>query len=385
MTFASSNMPTGFSIASDGTINNDSDPADVTNSTTYPFDVTATTDGDPAQTDVRSFNIIVNPSLDGSSSSRAAVSANDIKTLTGTTTDGMYFIQSPAGPISTYCLMSNQTSNHGGGWTLAFNLMYGNGNWYQSSGPGSSDYYGFGLWTSPNPGHFGSSTTYDHTNNHRAPGAYVAFDDIMIMYYDSNQSPTSPGSTAYYSRNTSTQTKQSLSAIFNSGVRDRVWSTGGRQGLYTSGNLGGATWNVDRPSQVETGDPFFQTSTYGNASRNTQQFDLVFDSSVNTYGSNASTYNDCRLTTTFSQDGTSWNSYGHTVQHGIGVRHEHSGYGASVIVSIGQSSYCDARMTHYPGPNQNGIINWSSNAYASGCQNQTGTQTSHYGFAIWVR
>jgi predicted RecA/RadA family phage recombinase len=387
VTFASSNMPTGFSIASDGTINNDSDPADVTNSTTYPFDVTATTDGDPAQTDVRSFNIIVNPALDGSTSAKAAVSANDIKTLTGTTSDGMYWIQSPSGAISTYCLMGNYSSNHGGGWTLAFNLLYGNGNWYQSSGPGTSDYYGFGLWTSSTPGHFGSSTTYDYTNNHRAPGAYVPFDDIMIMYYDSNQNATNPGSTCYYTRNTSTQSKQSLSQIFNSGVRDRVWSTGGRQALYTSGNLGGATWNGDRPDQAQTGDPWFQTSTYGNASQSTQPFELVFDSSVSAYGSTASTYNDCRLTTTFSQNSANGNNYGHTVQQGIGVRHEHSGYGGSVICSIGQSSYCDARMSHYPGPNQNGIINWGSNAYASGCQNasHTGTQTSHYGFAIWVR
>lgn len=52
--------------------------------------------------------------FDGSSSALAARSASHIKTMTGTTTNGAYWINTGSGPVQTYCLMSV-----GGGYMLA--------------------------------------------------------------------------------------------------------------------------------------------------------------------------------------------------------------------------------------------------------------------------
>ena len=52
--------------------------------------------------------------LDGSSADRAASSALAIKALTGTTTDGFYWIKNRSGtPVQVYCIMQNID---GGGW-----------------------------------------------------------------------------------------------------------------------------------------------------------------------------------------------------------------------------------------------------------------------------
>ena len=90
------------------------DPTNVEDSTTHSFDLRATAGGKTAD---RTFNIIVNPGADGSSAARKAVSAAAIKTLTGTTTDGGYYITDPSdseSAILAYCNMSFD----GGGWVL---------------------------------------------------------------------------------------------------------------------------------------------------------------------------------------------------------------------------------------------------------------------------
>ena len=83
-------LPSGLSLnSSSGAISGDS--TDVQSSTTTSFNLEAqTTNG----TTSRSFNIIVNPSYDGSSSGRAAGSPYQIATVTGTTpSNGVYWFQ----------------------------------------------------------------------------------------------------------------------------------------------------------------------------------------------------------------------------------------------------------------------------------------------------
>jgi hypothetical protein len=86
----SGSLPAGTSLnASTGAISGD--PTDVVSSTTSTFTLRATANN---QTVDRSFNIIVNPSYDGSSSARASGSPQQIATVMGTTpTNGVYYFQ----------------------------------------------------------------------------------------------------------------------------------------------------------------------------------------------------------------------------------------------------------------------------------------------------
>jgi hypothetical protein len=80
------------------------DPTNITNSTTYTFEITATSS---SQNTPRTFNIIVNPSPDGTSSTRAATSAAAIKSLVGSPESGTYWLKSSGinsnTPFQVYC------------------------------------------------------------------------------------------------------------------------------------------------------------------------------------------------------------------------------------------------------------------------------------------
>lgn len=131
----SGSLPTNVSLnSSNGQISGD--PSNVSGSTTYTFEVTATSN---TQSVPRSFNIIVNPTADGSSSSRAATSASAIKSLTGTTSDGYYWIITPSDGVARqwHCDMNTD----GGGWVLVARtssyLTSNPGHWYDSANAGS--------------------------------------------------------------------------------------------------------------------------------------------------------------------------------------------------------------------------------------------------------
>lgn len=70
--------------------------------------------------------------LDGSTSAQAAPSATYIKNLTGTNTNGVYWINLPTvGPTQTYCIMDSAVA--GGGWMLALKATRGTTFGYSSS------------------------------------------------------------------------------------------------------------------------------------------------------------------------------------------------------------------------------------------------------------
>ena len=133
----------GLSLASNGVISGN--PTDVTNSTTLSFTATAT-DAEGASTQ-RSFNIIVNPVIDGSTEAKAATSAAAIKTLTGTTTNGVYWIK-PSGVSNAYQAYCNM--NIGGGVILAAKIDDGSSSYW---------HYNSNLWTSNNNYNTGSLNT----------------------------------------------------------------------------------------------------------------------------------------------------------------------------------------------------------------------------------
>lgn len=130
---ASGSLPGGVSLnTSTGAITGR--PSAVASDTTYSFAVTASSNNQSLN---RSFNIIVNKALDGSSSSRAASSAAAIKTLTGTDQDGIYWININGTPTRVHCVMSRDE----GGWMVAMNLNtsdghvahYSNNNFWEST------------------------------------------------------------------------------------------------------------------------------------------------------------------------------------------------------------------------------------------------------------
>jgi hypothetical protein len=117
--------------------------------------------------DVKYFNYLYS---DGSSAARAGTSAAAIKSLTGTNTNGVYWINLPTiGPTQVYCIMDSTIS--GGGWMLALKATRGTT--------------------------FNRNATYWTTNNNLNPtdvtlNDFPAKDWLAIWPYD-----TTNGSTVY--------------------------------------------------------------------------------------------------------------------------------------------------------------------------------------------
>ena len=121
---ASGSLPSGTSLESNGTILARTD--DITGyssgGTTTSFDVRASNGTNSA---VRSFSI-TRQWADGSSQSKAAPSAQYIKNLTGTNSDGAYWIATGGSSglgQQIYCVMNSAMS--GGGWMMAMKATRG--------------------------------------------------------------------------------------------------------------------------------------------------------------------------------------------------------------------------------------------------------------------
>jgi hypothetical protein len=122
-------LPAGTALnSSTGVISGN--PTNVETSTTSTFTVTAN-DGAGGVIN-RSFSIIVNPAQDGATAGRAATSAQAIKTLTGTNTNGVYYINLPTvGATPIYCIMDS--AYDGGGWMMTLKATRGTTFNYNSS------------------------------------------------------------------------------------------------------------------------------------------------------------------------------------------------------------------------------------------------------------
>lgn len=112
--------------------------------------------------------------LDGSSALNAAESAASIKSLTGTNTNGVYWINLPTvGATQVYCIMDSAID--GGGWMMAMKATRGTTFQYTSS-----------HWTTATTLNTGSTSTNDedakfHTMNH------FAAKDMLALWPDLGQ------------------------------------------------------------------------------------------------------------------------------------------------------------------------------------------------------
>jgi hypothetical protein len=166
-TVSSGSLPVGLSLnSSTGVISGD--PTNVVSQTTSNFDITATGSNLSSS---RSFNIIVNPALDGTSSLRAGTSADAIKTLSGTTTNGIYWITVGGTPRQIYCDMSGYNSS---GYMLMATMKDMQSGWSGSGSAGTAtnninSYTNWGYdsnwWTSSTGEADIVSVDYDFTQN----------------------------------------------------------------------------------------------------------------------------------------------------------------------------------------------------------------------------
>ena len=361
--------------------------------------------------------------IPGLEQSNPATSAKQIRDA-GITTNGFYWIK-PTGytgsAYSVYCILNGGTNNRhfGGGWTLAMGFKGGtNRPWHLGQIFGSNSNHAYydssiwgSFWTGGNVENSVAEKPYtfqdrgewsgnqDFSKDGRAIGMWQPMDDLMIMYHDSNVSFTSPGATAWWTRNTS-NAKQSLRDWWSAG-NEVTWSTGGRQGMYDAGSLNDPQYNPDR-NQEWTGDPVYMNTTNGNWSHNLGNYDLIFNvhTTSSTYKCNAN-HNKSRITHTGMANSVSGNNYGHVMNWGMGQYHNHGGWSGGALYCLGPASYCDIRMSHLPsagssnpdksytGYSDNTQTGAGSYMFDSGCRNGSGSNmygnSSHYGFTLWVR
>jgi hypothetical protein len=162
---------------------------------------------------------------DGSSAARAALSAADIKTLTGTDLDGNYWINLPTvGPTLVYCLMNS--SANGGGWMMAMKATRG-----------TTFNYSANYWNTIN--------TLNPTENNRNDGDakfnsmnYFSAKDVMALWPDISTNGGGLGSNPY-------SCWSWLQNNFNGGTRSTLVNFFDTTGTYntgtvnSSGNYGG--------------------------------------------------------------------------------------------------------------------------------------------------
>lgn len=169
----------------------------------------------------------LNGASDGFSSQNAAKSALEIKTLTGTNTDGVYWIDLPVvGPTQVFCLMDSAWD--GGGWMMAMKATRGTTFNYDST-------------------HWTTVTTLNPTNVNRNDGDakfnvmnYFDAKDFLAVFPDISQggSIAGRGAWTWLQNNFSSGTRRTTINFFSSTAQTKLLDgksfSGWASGVFSS-------------------------------------------------------------------------------------------------------------------------------------------------------
>ncbi len=306
---------------------------------------------------------------DGTSSGQAAVNAESIKAMTGTSTNGQYWIQPLGAPSAqqVFCIMDNSIGDSGG-WMSAFNIL----STTNSGIPGgAADWYNTQFWDDQN-GTFntGSTLTANFKNN---VYGYAPAKKVNFLLH--NVSATSFRGYGYYTL-TSGIAGNSLYQLCSGGTNTNVLIDNRiASGSRTAGSATGASGcvrNTLRP-QSEYGDLFIDGQNAGSK--------LVFRQRDPWESTGGYVYNSVRIATTLG-DGNS--TYGHTFA-GIGGTHENSGWKADFALAP-VSPYCDNPQSYgdrSTGVNLTEITGWSY-PYSTTCTTNTNGQLN-VGYGVFIK
>lgn len=312
---------------------------------------------------------------DGSSSGQAAPNAETIKNLTGTTTNGQYWIQ-PAGAPSAqqvFCIMDTSIGD-GGGWMAAFNILSTS----VSGMPGGpADWNNVEFWDvrdgTFNTG-FGLNTNFKNNVYGYAPVRKV---NILLH----NISNTSFRGFGQYDLLSTVRGRTMFDYCGggispNPSIDNRVASAGRTAGSGASAS--GTVRNVNR-NQSEGFDLFVDSQN--------SSWNLVFRArdlweSQGTFTSGVQA-NSVRIGTSIAFGNP---TYGHTFA-GIGGTHEHSGWKQDFAMAP-VSAYCDNPQSY--GDRTSGInatrYEGFSYPYETTCTNFTGGPGQlNVGYAVFVK
>jgi len=320
-------------------------------------------------TTVRAFNI-VRRWRDGTSNVQAAQSAEAIKAMTGTTTNGQYWIQPVGAPTAqqVFCIMDTSIGDNGG-WMAAFNIL----STTTSGMPGGAADWGNSDFWDTRDGTFntGSGLTSNFKNNLYG---YFGVRRINILLH--NISNTSFRGFGQYNLLSSVATR-SLFDLCGGGSGVAATDNRVASGARTAGsaaNASGAVRNSNR-SQTEFGDIFVDGQ---NAA-----WPLVFRQRGPWDSSGGELRNAVRISTLI---GIGNKSYGHTYA-GIGGTHEHSGWkGDFAMAPI--SAYCNGPQSYgdrTSGVNMTRFDGWSY-PYETSCTDYVGGPGQlNVGYGVFVK